>query len=119
MERQRWTNLAAETPAVNYRASVFGRGFTLYGHGDFQRWVAASRPWPVSDRELNRWQGAGLMLPWGIGPRLQPPSDWPYLDPVPDYTPLDKGGLTPAMGTTGLRDEVGPIIHRQARYLIE
>ena len=59
------------------------------------------------------------MLPWGIGPRLQAPSEWSYMDPVPDYTPLDKGGLTPAMGTTGLRDEVGPIVHRQARYIIE
>jgi hypothetical protein len=119
VERQRWSNLAAETPAVSYQASVFGRSFPLYGHGDFQRWVVASRAWPVSDRELNRWQASGLLLPWGFGPRLQAPSQWPYMDPVPDYTPLDKGGLTPAMGTTGLRDEVGPIIHRQARYIQE
>lgn len=119
VERQRWTNLAAETPAVSYRASVFGYSFPLYGHGDFQRWVVASRPWPVSDRELNRWQASGLMLPWGFGPKLQAPPQWSYMDPVPDYTPLDKGGLTPGMGTTGLRDEVGPIIHRQARYIIE
>jgi hypothetical protein len=119
VERQRWNNLAAETPAASYRASVFGRDYALYGHGDFQRWVAASRSWPVSDRELNRWQSYGMLLPWGIGPKLQAPSEWSYMDPVPDYVPLDKGGLTPGMGTTGLRDEVGPIVHRQARYIME
>jgi hypothetical protein len=119
VERQRWTNLATETPAVSYQASVFGRSFPLYGHGDFQRWVVASRTWPVSDRELNRWQAGGWLLPWGIGPKLQAPSQWAYMDPIPNYAPLDKGGLTPAMGTTGLRDDVGPIVHRQARYIIE
>ena len=119
VERQRWTNLAAETPAVSYQANVFGRSFPIYGHGDFQRWVIASRTWPVSDRELNRWQAESWMLPWGIGPELQAPSQWAYMDPIPNYVPLDKGGLTPAMGTTGLRDDVGPIVHRQARYIME
>lgn len=119
VERQRWTDLATETPAVSYQASVFGRSFPLYGHGDFQRWLIASRTWPVSDRELNRWQAEGWLLPWGIGPKLQAPSQWAYMDPIPNYAPLDKGGLTPAMGTTGLRDDVGPIVHRQARYIME
>ena len=119
VERQRWNRLAEETRAVSYQASVFGRSFPVYGHGDFQRWVITSRTWPVSDRVLNLWQTNDLLLPWGTGPKLQAPSSWSYLDPVPDYAPLDKGGLTPAMGTTGLRDEVGPIVHRQARYLIE
>lgn len=119
VERQRWTNLAAETPAISYMASVFNRSFPIDGHGDFQRWVTASRTWPVSDRELNRWQAEGLLLPWGIGPKLQAPSQWAYMDPIANYTPLSKGGLTPAMGMTGLRDDVGPIVHRQARYIME
>jgi hypothetical protein len=119
VERQRWNNLAAETPAVNYQATVFGRTFPLYGHGDFQRWLIASRTFPMSDRVLDQWQSEGRLLPWGIGPRLQRPSQWGYMDPVPSYTPLSKGGFTPAMGTTGLRDEVGPIVNRQARYIME
>ncbi|MEM6475007.1 MAG: hypothetical protein AAF687_02450, partial [Pseudomonadota bacterium] len=107
VERQRWTNLASEKPAVSYRANVFGGSFPLSGHGDFQRWVVASRGWPVTDRVLNLWQQRGLLLPWGNGPKLKAPSQWPYMAPVPNYQPLTKGGFTPAMGTTGLRDEVG------------
>jgi hypothetical protein len=38
---------------------------------------------------------------------------------IPAYTPLSPGGLTSGMATTGLRDEVGPIVHRQARYIME
>ncbi len=119
VERQRWNNLATERPAVSYQATVFGRAFPLYGHGDFQRWVMTSRVWPVSDRVLDRWQNEGWLLPWGTGPKLRAPSQWGYMDPVPQYTPLSKGGINPAMGTTGLRDEVGPIVHRQARYIME
>ena len=37
VERQRWTNLAAEQAAVSYQASVFGKSFPVQGHGDFQR----------------------------------------------------------------------------------
>ena len=119
VERQRWTNLAVENPAISYQASVFGRTFPLNGHGDFQRWVIASRTWPLSDRILDQWQAEGWVLPWGIGPKLTRPSQWGYMDPVPSYTPLTKGGFTPGMGTTGLRDEVGPIVNRQARYIME
>jgi hypothetical protein len=119
VERQRWTNLATETPARSYQATVFGRSFPVEGHGDFQRWVITSRPWPMSDRVLDDWNARGLLLPWGIGPRLRAPSQWGYMDPVPRYTPLSPGGMTPGMGTTGLRDEIGPIVNRQARYIME
>lgn len=119
VERQRWTNLATETPAISYQASAFGRSFPVYGHGDFQRWVFGSRPFPLTDRVLDDWIARGLLLPWGIGPRMRPPVQWSYMDPVPSYLPLSTGGMTPGMGTTGLRDEVGPIFHRQARYLME
>jgi hypothetical protein len=119
VERQRWTNLAAEVPASSYQATAFGRSFPVYGHGDFQRWVTASRPFPMSDTILNEWQKRGWMLPWGIGPKLQSPGNWGWLPDVKAYSPLATGGITPAMGTTGLRDEIGPIIHRQARYIME
>jgi hypothetical protein len=119
IERQRWTNLAAEMPAANYQATLFGRSFSIYGHGDFQRWSMSSRPWPMTDRVIEDWQKQGWLLPWGVGPKLSAPADWGYMDPVPNYTPLSKGGMTPAMGTTGLRDEVGPIVHRQARYIMD
>ncbi len=119
VERQRWNNLAAEQAAVSYQATVFGRSFPLYGHGDFQRWVIASRTWPMSDRVLDQWQSKGWLLPWGTGPKLRAPGQWGWMDPVPSYTPLSKGGFSPAMGTTGLRDEVGPIVNRQARYIME
>jgi hypothetical protein len=119
IERQRWTNLAAETPAANYQASAFGRSFPIYGHGDFQRWVIGTRPFPLTDRLLDDWTAKGLLLPWGIGPKLRRPNQWSYMDPIPSYLPLSTGGMTPGMGTTGLRDEVGPIVHRQARYIME
>lgn len=119
VERQRWTNLAAEAPAISYQASAFGRNFPVYGHGDFQRWVATSRNWPMSDRLLDEWQAKGWLLPWGIGPKLQAPANWGWLPDVPTYTPLSPGGITPAMATTGLRDEIGPIVNRQARYVME
>lgn len=119
VERQRWTDLATETPAVSYQASAFNRSFPVNGHGDFQRWVIGSRPFPLTDRVLDDWIARGLLLPWGIGPRLRAPAQWMYMDPVPSYLPLSTGGMTPGMGTTGLRDEVGPIVHRQARYIIE
>lgn len=119
VERQRWTNLATEQAAVSYQATVFGRTFPVDGHGDFQRWVITSRPWPMSDRVLDDWNARGLLLPWGTGPRLRGPAQWGYMDPVPRYVPLSPGGMTPGMGTTGLRDEIGPIINRQARYVME
>ncbi|MEY4270207.1 MAG: hypothetical protein RLZZ58_1423, partial [Pseudomonadota bacterium] len=119
VERQRWTSLAVEAAAVSYQANVFGRTFPVYGHGDFQRWVIASRRWPLDDHMLDDWNNRGLLLPWGTGPRLNRPSQWGYMDPIPAYTPLSPGGMTTAMGTTGLRDEVGPIIQRQARYIME
>jgi hypothetical protein len=119
VERQRWTNLAAEQPAGSYQASVFGRSFPVYGHGDFQRWVIASRPWPMSDAVLDQWQKQGWLLPWGIGPKLQAPANWGWLPDLRAYSPLAAGGITPAMATTGLRDEIGPIVNRQARYIIE
>jgi hypothetical protein len=119
VERQRWTNLATEQAAISYQATVFGRSFPIAGHGDFQRWVIASRRWPMDDRTLDFWNSQGWLLPWGTGPKLSAPSQWGYMDPIAAYTPLSAGGLTPGMGTTGLRDEVGPIIHRQARYVME
>jgi hypothetical protein len=119
VERQRWTNLATEQNASSYQATVFGRTFPVNGHGDFQRWVTASRPWPMSDATLNEWQKRGWMLPWGIGPKLQPPGNWGWLPDATAYRPLATGGITAAMGTTGLRDEIGPIVHRQARYIME
>lgn len=119
VERQRWTNLSAEQAAVSYQASVFGKSFPVQGHGDFQRWVIASRTWPMSDRVLDHWQTKGWLLPWGVGPKLSAPGQWGYMDPIPSYTPLSKGGFSPAMGTTGLRDEIGPIVNRQARYIME
>jgi hypothetical protein len=119
VERQRWTGLATEQPAQSYQATIFGRSFPIYGHGDFQRWVIASRRWPMDDRVLDYWNSKGWLLPWGIGPKLSAPSQWGYMEPIPSYTPLSAGGILPAMGTTGLRDEVGPIVHRQARYIME
>ncbi len=119
VERQRWTNLASETPAFSYQATVMGRSFPVAGHGDFQRWVIASRRWPLDDRTLDAWSRQGWLLPWGIGPKLGRPAQWAYMDPVPPYRPLSQGGMVAAMGTTGLRDEIGPIINRQARYLME
>lgn len=119
VERQRWTNLATETPAISYQANIFGRNIPIYGHGDFQRWMFGSRPFPLTDRVLDDWIARGLLLPWGVGPKLRRPGQWMYMDPVPSYTPLSTGGMTPGMGTTGLRDEVGPIVHRQARYIME
>jgi hypothetical protein len=119
VERQRWYNLATERPALSYQANVFGRSFPLAGHGDFQRWVIASRSFPMSDRVLDQWQYEGWLLPWGTGPKLRAPSQWGSMDPIPAYTPLSKGGINPGMGTTGLRDEVGPIVNRQARYVME
>jgi hypothetical protein len=119
IERQRWTNLTTEQPAVSYEVRSAGRPFRITGHGDFQRWVLASREWPLSDTLLDDWQARGLLLPWGTGPALRAPGSWGWLDPVPPYTPLGPGGLTVGMGTTGLRDEIGPIINRQARYIME
>jgi hypothetical protein len=119
VERQRWTNLATEQPAISYQVNLFGRIFPVNGHGDFQRWVMTSRPWPLTDQLLDDWTARGLLLPWGVGPRLRAPAQWGYMDPVPAYYPLSPGGITPGMGTTGLRDEIGPIINRQARYIIE
>jgi hypothetical protein len=119
VERQRWTNLATEAPAISCQATAFGRSFPIYGHGDFQRWMIASRPWPMTDRVLDEWQGRGMLLPWGIGPKLKAPANWGWQPELRAYTPLSAGGITPAMGTTGLRDEVGPIAHRQARYIME
>lgn len=119
VERQRWTNLATEQAAVGYQAQVFGRSFPLQGHGDFQRWVIASRTWPLSDRVLDQWQSQGWLLPWGTGPKLRAPGQWGYMDPIAPYTPLSTGGILPGMGTTGLRDEIGPIVNRQARYVME
>jgi hypothetical protein len=119
VERQRWTNLAAEQNAGSYQASAFGRTFPVNGHGDFQRWVTANRAWPLTDSVLNQWQKQGWLLPWGTGPKLQHPGNWGWLPEIRGYTPLSAGGMTPLMGTTGLRDEIGPIINRQARYVIE
>jgi hypothetical protein len=119
IERQRWTDLANERPAVSYVVSVAGLSTTIRGHGDFQRWVLATRNFPTSDRLLDDWQARGLMLPWGIGPRLRAPGQWGWMPPVPAYSPLDPGGITVGMATTGLRDEIGPIINRQARYVME
>ncbi len=119
VERQRWNNLTQERPALSYRATIFGKTFPLNGHGDFQRWVISSRSWPLNDRLLDYWQGQGWLLPWGIGPKLRTPSQWPWMEDVPSYTPLGSGGFTPGMATTGLRDEVGPIVNRQARYIME
>ncbi|MCU0728913.1 MAG: hypothetical protein MUF41_02245, partial [Sphingopyxis sp.] len=65
IERQRWTNLATELPAVSYPVRFAGRTFGIEGHGDFQRWVIASRDWPLSDTTLDEWQARGLTLPWG------------------------------------------------------
>jgi hypothetical protein len=119
VERQRWTNLTAERGAVNYTAQVFGKSIALAGHGDFQRWVASSRAWPLSDRTLDAWTAKGWLLPWGTGPKLAAPTNWVWSEsPVP-YTPLSRGSLIVGMGTTGLRDDIGPIMSYQARYIME
>jgi hypothetical protein len=119
VERQRWVNLTTTRNAVNYSAQAFGKTIALKGHGDFQRWVVPSRPWPLSDRTLDAWNAKGWLLPWGTGPKLKTPSRWPWMAEVPAYTPLSNCSLTFAMGTTGLRDDIGPILHNHALYLIE
>jgi hypothetical protein len=119
VERQRWTNLTTERAAVHYNAQIFGQNHSLKGHGDFQRWVATSRPWPLHDRTLDSWRDKGWLLPWGTGPKLTAPKFWPWMYDVSAYEPLSRGGLTSAMGTTGLRDDIGPIMNRHARYIME
>ncbi len=119
VERQRWTGLTTKRPAVSYAAQAFGKNLNLKGHGDFQRWVVTSRPWPLHDDTLDAWRDKGWLLPWGAGPRLKLPDRWAWMSDVPPYTPLSRGGLTTGMGTTGLRDDIGPITQRQARYVME
>jgi hypothetical protein len=119
VERQRWTNLITERNAVNYTAQVFGKSITLAGHGDFQRWVASSRAWPLFDRTLDAWTAKGWLLPWGTGPKLKAPQNWPWMEDVAPYAPLSRCGMTAGMGTTGLRDDIGPIMNRHARYIME
>jgi hypothetical protein len=119
VERQRWTNLTTQRNAVNYSAQVFGKTLALKGHGDFQRWVATSRDWPLSDRTLDAWNAKGWLLPWGTGPKLKAPTYWAWMGEPAPYTPLSHGGLTTGMGTTGLRDDIGPIMNFQARYIME
>ncbi len=119
VERQRWTNLTAGKPAASYVATVFGKTIAIKGHGDFQRWVASSRPWPLHDKVLDAWNSKGWLLPWGAGPKLKIPARWGWAQEPEPYTPLSRGGLTVAMGTTGLRDEIGPIPSFAARYIME
>jgi hypothetical protein len=119
VERQRWTGLTSARNAVNYAAQAFGKSFNLKGHGDFQRWVATSRDWPLHDRTLDEWMKKGWLLPWGIGPKLVFPGVWPWMYEVPPYQPLHHGSMNYAMGTAGLRDDIGPIMQTQARYVME
>ncbi len=119
VERQRWTGLTAARAAVDYTATVLGKKLALKGHGDFQRWVMTSRDWPLSDRWLDDWTKKGWLLPWGIGPKLKALTNWPWMYDVPAYQPLKRNGITDTMGATGLRDDIGPIMQRQARYIIE
>jgi hypothetical protein len=119
VERQRWTKLTTTRNAVNYTAQVFGKTLSLKGHGDFQRWVATSRDWPLSDRTLDAWNAKGWLLPWGIGPKLKAPAIWAWMEAPAPYTPLSRGSFTVAMGTTGLREDIGPIMNYQARYIME
>lgn len=117
VERQR-APASAPQPAARYLARWRDQSFSIADHVDFARWVATSRPWPTSDRWIEQWRKAGLLLPWGAGPRLALPPRWAWMaDPVA-YAPLGDAGLVRAMGTTGLRDDIGPILQRHARYLI-
>jgi hypothetical protein len=119
VERQRWTNLTTERNAVNYTADAFGKTFVLKGHGDFQRWVVSSRAWPLHDKVLDSWNSKGWLLPWGAGPKLKLPTQWGWVEEPAPYTPLARGSLTAGMGTTGLRDEIGPITCFGARYIMD
>lgn len=111
IERRKPGVYGAPLPLVDYTITVadsrYGVAFTqaVTGHGQWQRWRRQNKPWPLGAIDPR--------LVFGFDTRSKPAG----LATVPEVTPLFDGALTKAMGTTGLRGDIGPYTAWLARGL--
>lgn len=112
VERRKPGVYGAPLPLLDYTIRIrdprygIDRTEGVTGHGQWQRWRIQSKDWPAQE-------AANPALVFKVSPRARSPR----LAAVPEVTPLFTGGLKKAMGTTGLRPDIGPYTGWLARAI--
>jgi hypothetical protein len=112
VERRKPGIYGAPLPLLDYTITIrdprysIDRTQSVTAHGQWQRWRLQSKDWPAQ-------AAANLAWVFKVSPRAKSPG----LATVPEVTPLFTGGLKTAMGTTGLRPDIGPYTGWLARAI--
>lgn len=105
VERRKPGVFGAALPLLDYTVTIvdprygFEATESVAGHGQWQRWRKQNKPWPRGELDPR--------LVFGVDPRNKPGATVNEVPAIPEPTPLFTGGLKPAMGTTGLRNDIG------------
>lgn len=105
VERRKAGVFGAALPLLDYTVTIvdprygFEATETVTGHGQWQRWRKQNKPWPRGEFDPR--------LAFAVDPRNKPGATVNAVPSVPEPTPLFTAGLKIAMGTTGLRNDIG------------